>query len=245
MGFPVTLRDEADNTFFKEASVFRRIVPATCAVVVGSALVAAPAFAAGELVTNGGFEADTPNGPFQQTSSLTGWTISTGNVDLIGTYWQSHTGINSIDLKGCDTAIVGQPIATIAGTDYVLSFWIAGNPDGGGDTVRRAEVNVGTTPGGVEVADASANFDTAGFTKSNMGWELRTVAFTASTATTYISFVDTNETNQSTCRGIALDDISVMEAAVVPQIPAAASIVALVGVAGLMVLGGRRIRKFA
>ena len=71
------------------------------------------------------------------------WTVGSGSVDLIGSYWQAPPtgGL----LRSTSTAT--RPAAsarrwTLASGHYELSFWLAGNPDGG-DPLKSVTVTVG------------------------------------------------------------------------------------------------------
>ena len=76
------------------------------------------------LVSNGGFESPTADVPFtsEMTSGLTGWTIESGNIDLIGTLWTPYELEQSIDLSGCERAIIKQSIVTVPDKEYKLSL---------------------------------------------------------------------------------------------------------------------------
>jgi hypothetical protein len=59
--------------------------------------------------SNGGFEASSYSGPFTTVNTngtLGAWTVVSGSVDLINTYWAPSEGHYSLDLNG------GQPVAS-------------------------------------------------------------------------------------------------------------------------------------
>jgi choice-of-anchor C domain-containing protein len=211
------------------------------AVVGGAALALVPASvasAAPELVANGGFEDPVVgSSPFiANTTTLTDWTVAAGDIDVIGTYWQHYAGSQSIDLQGCSAGTIRQAITTTPGAQYLLSFAVAGNPDVQG--IKSSTVLVGTTVGGSDLVNSAESFDTTGKSLANMGWELRTKSFTAATTTSYIQF---NDTSASTCFGIALDGVSVVETVPVPQFDRTALLaVGALGVVGVAALGLRR-----
>jgi choice-of-anchor C domain-containing protein len=229
--------------------VFRRIVPLTLAAVAGSALVAAPVFAATSLVTNGDFETPVISGAFLQTSTLSGWTVVSGDVDIVRSYWTPAQGDQSIDLWGCAAnGIIRQALTTSGSTAYNLSFFLAGNPvEGGVNTAgpRTGVVRVGTTPGGADLVTQNLTFNTSGKSLTNMGWITQSINFAASSGTTYLEFEDTSNAPGQPCQGIALDDIrvEVANSEVVPQVPAIFAIAGMVGMAALLVLGGRSLRR--
>jgi choice-of-anchor C domain-containing protein len=71
------------------------------------------------------------------------WTVTQGNVDQIGSYWQSPTlGGGSVDLDGYYArGGISQIINPTAGT-YRLSFYMSGNPDGG-DPLKGLTASIG------------------------------------------------------------------------------------------------------
>src|SRR5665647_2438499 len=87
----------------------------TLGIVLVLLLACVGAVSAAELVNNGGFE----NPPlvdgvgFQENmvSGLTGWTIESGNVDLIKEYWVPYAGKQSLDLSGNVRGEISQPIS--------------------------------------------------------------------------------------------------------------------------------------
>jgi choice-of-anchor C domain-containing protein len=215
-----------------------RFIPAVLATTAFVGLSASPAWAATELVTNGGFELDVAAAPFvANTTTLNSWTIVAGDIDHISTYWQPHSGAQSVDLYGCTSSVIRQQVSTVAGTDYVMNYWVSGNPDVQG--VKSGSARVGSTAGGTDLASQSISFDTTGKSATNMGWRLDSLAFTATGATTWIEFADSSA---SQCFGVALDDVSVMEATEVPQFSPTATLAigSSIGVLGLAMLGQRR-----
>lgn len=202
-----------------------------------SLLISSPALAA-SIVTNGSFEQ--PNVPGQASpsfqtltgSALTGWTISSGSIDLIGSYWQAQDGSQSIDLSGNETGTIYQDLATTPGAAYTLSFYLAGNPDGA-PTVKNVQVSWDNA---VIAAPPTPSFDTTGHSKSNMGWAQFIYNVVATGTTTRLEFKGLDAGPY----GAALDNVSVEAAfangpAAVP-LPAAAP-------AGLALLGGLAFRR--
>src|SRR5688500_2819176 len=82
-------------------------------------------------VLNGSFESPTVIGGFE-TKTGTGiddWLIG-GTVDHIDGYWQAADGVQSVDLNGTTLGSLSQNLALAPFTGYVLSFYLAENPDG-------------------------------------------------------------------------------------------------------------------
>jgi choice-of-anchor C domain-containing protein len=101
------------------------------------AFVASAAYADGiNLVTNGTFTANGTPPTFTtvfapDSSSISGWTVVSGSVDLIGDYWQGPlAGGNSIDLDGDSPGAISQAFSDTAGQVYTVTFYLSGNPDG-------------------------------------------------------------------------------------------------------------------
>jgi choice-of-anchor C domain-containing protein len=76
-------------------------------------------------------------------SSFGPWNVTSGSVDLIGSYWQSPTaGGGSVDMDGNSPGAIDQTLNLTAGT-YVLTFDLSGNPDGAPVT-KTLDVSVGS-----------------------------------------------------------------------------------------------------
>ena len=151
------------------------------------------------------------------------WTVGGAGVDHIGTYWTPAEGNGSIDMSGMDAGSLSTTLTTVAGQNYTLSFYLAGNTDGG-NTVKQLNVQVGNL-------DQVFSFDTTGHSLTSMGWVLDSASFTA-TADTTLTFTSL-EANPF---GPALDLVTV--STVVPE-PATYAFVML-GLAGIGLFRRRR-----
>ena len=86
-----------------------------------------------DIVLDGLFREMTSPGSF--TTYTTGqtignWTVQSGDVDLIGTLWQSSPlGGRSIDLNGNNPGAIAQTLATTAGRQYQVIFQCNGQLD--------------------------------------------------------------------------------------------------------------------
>ena len=145
------------------------------------------------IVADGSFNDPVAGGIFQTYSA--GTTFGTGNVwlvtngtvnvnsasvDEIGSYWPlTPGGSNSVDLDGNSPGGIAQTINFAAAGNYVLSYYLAGNPDGGPSTKL---LNVG-----VAGATQSESYTT---TSAAFGpWELEKIFFNvAAPGTTTLSF---------------------------------------------------------
>ena len=182
-------------------------LPLVLSVVLwGTALTAAmtanSVMAADSLVNNGGFEVPGDIFPYRvfTGTDMPGWTVETGTVEIVGTYWEAAEGTQSLDLNGIFEQIgtISQVIPTIPGQVYRIRFAYAGNPECG-PVVKTTRV----TWGGQEVATLS--FNTTGHTLSDMGWMYHEFDVIAMGATSRLRF----QSLTPTFCGPTLDDISV------------------------------------
>jgi len=154
-------------------------------------------------LANGGFETPPnvyPYMVFGAGLSLPGWTMESGTVEIVGTYWQAAEGRQSLDLNGIfeEIGTLYQDVATVPGARYRVRFALAGNPEGG-----PAVKSLTLTWGDSELD--TLTFDTTGRTLADMGWEYHEYVVTAASTRSRLRF---QSTSSSFC-GPALDDISV------------------------------------
>jgi choice-of-anchor C domain-containing protein len=139
-------------------------------------------FETGTYVDNGsGFQQlDAPN------TSIDGWSVDSGSVDWVGTYWTAPDGAMSVDLSGADAGTLSQTIDTTIGNTYTVAFLLSGNPAGGVPLLTTLEVSA---------------------TGGTMVWTPETYEFLATSATTTISFASTT----AGPFGPAIDNVVVTE----------------------------------
>lgn len=169
-------------------------------------IAAAPAGAA--TIANGSFEEGINPGSFTtigaiDNTSITGWTVGSGSIDYIGSYWTAQDGSRSIDLSGSSIGSISQSFATVVGQAYDITYWISKNPDGG-NAVRTGSINAGGSSGTFTYAAVNDRF--------NMNWVQETFRFTATDAMTTLSFA--SDSSGGCCFGPALDNVSI---AAVPE----------------------------
>ena len=189
---------------------------------------AGPAAAATAAFQNGSFlgSSYTPSYPgagfetlsseLDNTTAIPGWTVTSGSVDWIQSYWEAPPGGgNSIDMNGTagpnqqnPTAlgVLTQTFATDVHAAYVVGFELAGNPTQNcGPVIKTLWVSAADTP------TQPYSADTWGYSNSDMGWTPQTYSFVATSDSTTLTFAAATS-NKSDC-GAALGDVSVAEIA--------------------------------
>jgi choice-of-anchor C domain-containing protein len=156
---------------------------------------------------NGSFETGTyadGGGGFQQldapNTNVDGWSVDSGSVDWVGTYWTAPDGAMSLDLSGADAGSISQTFDTTIGNTYTVAFLLSGNP-AGPPSLKTLEVSAtgGTT--------GLYSHDTTGSDLTSMVWSAETYTFLATSASTTITFQSTT----SGPYGPALDAVVVSE----------------------------------
>lgn len=175
---------------------------AASAVVIASS--AGSALAA-PVNSNGSFETGVAPGVFTtlvgvNNTNITDWTVDSGSVDYIGSYWMASDGTRSLDMTGFSSGTVSQTFPTVIGHTYEVSFDMAGNP-AGFPLEKHLDVSVGGAP-------ESFTFDVTGKTLVDMGWETNTYEFTATSTSTTLSFAS----QDAGFFGAALDNVVVTDA---------------------------------
>lgn len=175
-------------------------------------------------IVNGSFEQGSFTGaPFDTlaagNSSITGWTIGGAGVDWIGSHWQAADGNRSIDLSALSAGSLAQSIATEIGKRYVVTFALAGNPDGGPNP---KVVNVSANGAGI----TPYSFTTGATTRPNMGWIDFSYSFIANSTATTLAFTSTALTPS----GPALDNVRI---SAVPEASTWAMLIAGFGLVGV------------
>jgi len=146
-------------------------------------------------IVNGSFEEGTPlavDGPgfFTASSgdigSIFGWTVSSGSVDYIGSYWQASEASRSIDLNGFEKGSISQTLTTTAGWTYTITFSMSGNPDGVADDTHPyfspAEKKMSVTA--AAGTPQTYTYTTGANTLDDMQYATHTFSFTATGAST-------------------------------------------------------------
>jgi hypothetical protein len=223
-----------------------KIAPTSSIILGGLSIVVAlfvlsstPAYAAKNLIVNGNFEQGFTTCTAGVTS-LPGWTVVAGNIDIGDDAACPGTGPNGaagetfyVDLTGSgaengtnDVGVIAQPITTVIGQQYRLSFYFGGNAEWQGymgvlpndSALKAMAVYVNGAISGVY------SVQTAGVSVTDAQWKFREINFTASSTTTIITFQSLNgsTTNPSdfgpfladvVCVPLAADDADARTAA--------------------------------
>lgn len=155
------------------------------------------------LLKNGSFEKGPSVGSFKLFSKGNGiprWKVTRATVDLVGNYFNSADGSNSLDLNGTSYGEIQQQFSTKKGKQYMLSFYLAGNP-GGGPTVKKLLVTVGNK-------SEEYQFDITGKNVRKMGWEYHELIFTAEDKSTILTF-ESNHNSGPAAAGPVIDNVKV------------------------------------
>ncbi len=177
------------------------------------AVLGGPASAATTAFQNGSFETGsytdagsgfmTLDANTTSATAITGWSVTSGTVDWVGSYWTAENGSYSLDMNGNGPGAIAQTFSTVQGRTYSVQFYLAGNFEC--DPATRI-LDVSATGGTTRAYRFAEPTD---YSLTNMGWTGETYTFVASgTATTLTFAADTND--QSAC-GPALDNVSVTE----------------------------------
>ena len=185
------------------------LVSLAAAVLAMVWIVGTPAPAQANLVTNGSFEEGTnkPTSNFTTLSAgntdITGWTVTSGSVDWIRTYWTAQQGSYSLDLSGNSAGtIAATSFATTSGNWYEVDFWMSANPDSG---LGQKDLQVAVS--GIPSTENFSYTVTSANSLTNMLWALKSMNFQAQSSSTTLSFISLT----NSAWGPALDNVSVEE----------------------------------
>jgi hypothetical protein len=146
------------------------------------------------ILINGGLETTLPLNRFGMVymsqrinpTALTGWTISTGTIDIVPSkYFKSSAGNFSVDLIGTPRlGGIQQTVPTSAGTAYTLTFDFSVNPYKNGrrdesDDTKVMQVDALDSDGATVLATQEFTGTVGTRTKTNMEYTQETFSFTA------------------------------------------------------------------
>lgn len=162
-------------------------------------------------VSNESFEIGTNPGAFTTlypgNTNIDGWTIISGSVDYIGSYWTAADGSRSIDMNGLAAGTISQEFDTETGATYKVTFYMSGNPDSSSNPSLTSPSEKVLTVSAAGYTSDPFTFDSAfeANSKSDMKWKQNTYNFVASGEKTTISFASVI----GGAFGPALDNISI------------------------------------
>jgi virginiamycin B lyase len=174
----------------------------------GVSLSGGPASGPVNLISNGNFGGPLVSDGLEGiqagasgTSSLPGWTVGGGGVDVYSrAYWTpSSAAGQSLQLYDSKPGSVSQTVATVPGKNYLLQWEMAGNP---GSQPAVKTINVMWDG---KVVD-SPSFNVTGRTGTNMGWTPGSVKVTATGMSSTVEFADA--TVNGTSYSSAVDAVS-------------------------------------
>lgn len=172
------------------------------------------------LIVNGGFETpDASASPYYISldgtlgNELPGWTVTTNAVDVVdfnGIFNKTGTayeGTQVLDLVGSgSTGRITQTFATTPGQTYSLSFAYSANPYSGFNESNPATADVKVQGENPLVTQSISSSNAGSDPLKSLNWTLFNATFTADSATTTLSFLETFGQNNG---GILLDAVSV------------------------------------
>jgi choice-of-anchor C domain-containing protein len=159
------------------------------------------------LITNRSFESGTePRDAMvlaPGSKAIDAWTVVDADISYVGRKWQHAQGDRSVGLL-CGGGIT-QTIETEADQTYEVRFTMAGDPDAM-PSLKTVIVSLG--------AETKVfTFDTAGRSRTEMGWAPRTWVFKASARTSTLAF----RSPKAQCSVPAVDSIRVDPVAICVQ----------------------------
>ena len=159
------------------------------------------------LIKNRSFESGTDPGDATVlapgSKALADWTVIDGDVSYVARKWQHAEGSRSVALT-CGGGI-GQTIETEPDQTYEVRFNMAGDPDAM-PSLKTVIVSLGAET-------RIFTFETAGRSRTDMGWASRTHVFKASGKTSMVAF----RSPKDKCSAPAIDNIRVDPVAVCVQ----------------------------
>jgi choice-of-anchor C domain-containing protein len=173
-----------------------RLLKFVCMLVVFGALAAhaSPVFSDSFAGASGSYTT-LSSGTLFPSSTLGPWTVSSGTIDWIGTYWNPYdVDSGSVDLNGTSPGAIQATLSGMTpGTTYYVAFYMSGNPDGfNGTQGARGEMSLIAAINGDTFGSFTFDTNVVGNTLADMKWALRTFEFTATGATATLTFTSNN-----------------------------------------------------
>ena len=156
-------------------------------VIVLAGMVFAASSAGAVSFVNGSFEQSINPGKSVLLSagdgtSITGWKVASGNIDLVGSAWDAADGAHSIDLSGIEPGSIIQTLHGLStGTKYQITFDLSGSYTVARTAPNRAAVQVDG------FASQIYSYDLNNFV-NNMMYTPETYLFTATSSVAVVHF---------------------------------------------------------
>jgi choice-of-anchor C domain-containing protein len=164
------------------------------------------------LITNRGYESGKEPGDAMVVAPgsnvIDGWTVVDGEISYVGRKWRHAEGARSVSLP-CGGGI-SQTIQTEPEQTYEVRFNMAGDPDAA-PSLKTVIVSLGAET-------RVFTFDTAGRSRTDMGWASRTHVFKASGKASTLAF----RSPKDKCSAPAVDNVRVDPIAICVQNQSAA-----------------------
>lgn len=163
------------------------------------------------------------------SSTILGWSLTSGTIDYIGARWEAADGARSVDLSGVSSGTLSQSIDGFTiGLAYEVRFMLAANPEGG-SPIKAVSVSVGNDSGVFSFERPQLD--------GSMGWSEQRFGFTATAPILTLSFTSLN----TDASGPALDGVRIQ---VVPELETCAMAAIAFAAAGIQTLFRGKSRHF-
>ena len=164
--------------------------------------------AGAQIIQNGDFEMPVVSNYAEYdapSTAITGWTVTSGNVDLsTSSNYPAYSGNQSVDLAGDTLGTIEQQFSTTPGQQYQLIFYYSNNANYIGNVTANVSVTGNST-----LLDQSISHSDA--TLTNMDYQLFSENFTADSVNATLAFAATSESLNGPpgAGGVVVDDVSV------------------------------------
>lgn len=150
------------------------------------------------------------------STTIPGWTVTKGNIDLDRDFWVAADGRCSIDMDGWGAhGAIAQTFDTVPGIHYKVKFALSGNS---GDSLSYHPEIYPVKHLLVSAAEVSQEytFDVTGHSWLDPGWVETTFEFTAKNTSTTLTFEAIGPADSCLCVGPAIDNVRLIGASSLP-----------------------------
>ncbi len=183
----------------RAGSIMKNVMMAVLMAVVAFLATLGTVQAQTNLVKNGSFENTVITTGFRTVgvgqNFITDWSVVSGNVDQIFTFWPAQHGRQSIDMGGTVAGTLQQTVTGLQiGSTYTLNFYYN----------KHSQIPSTTT---VQMRVEMANLNALVSHLGAFQWRLATYTFTATSTTHTLRFTQISPTGSA---GMALDNVSIV-----------------------------------